>query len=75
MSYRCGIGPRLAAVLNMEPGPARLTCDGCGAQRSVEKKGGGAYAWLLKDRAAPGWQLKRQPNRARLDFCSECRQH
>lgn len=72
MSYRCGLGPELAAVLGTDAGPPRLTCDGCGLRRPATKSNGMPYKWLLDNRKAPGWRLVKEGDMPRRDYCPAC---
>jgi hypothetical protein len=78
MSYRCGIGPGMEK-LGLEPGPPRVTCDGCGKQLPAVTKTGGPPMWLLNGKAPKGWLLIRheEPKTGailREDYCPACRQ-
>ncbi len=73
MSYRCGIGPGLAA-LGMEPGEPRVTCDGCGLRTGVTKASGMPYAWFLNRKGPPGWKSTRTADGATShDLCPRCK--
>lgn len=77
MSYRCGIGEGLAKKLGIAPGPPMITCDRCSIYLVARTKSGGPPAWLLNNRAPPGWELIRHedPTGAilREDYCPACR--
>ena len=70
MSYECGIGPGLGALV-LHPRSPGLRCDGCGIVRSVTNCHGMPYSWLLDNRAAPKWHMKRDGAK-RLDLCPDC---
>lgn len=77
MSYRCGIGPGFEAF-GLEPGPPRITCDGCGFQLVIRL--GMPPAWLLDNRPAPRWKLERIEDFAsgilmRRDWCPTCKRN
>lgn len=74
MSYRCGVDGALAAVLGIEPGGPWVACDGCGVRRTCTKPSGMPYAWLLDNKAAPGWKLTKSDDGRRTDLCSACKQ-
>jgi hypothetical protein len=68
VSYECAIGTGIQGL------PARsggLRCDGCGILRSVTNRHGQPYSWLLDNRAAPRWHMRREGVK-RLDLCPEC---
>lgn len=77
MSYRAGIGDRLAAAAGMEAGPPHIVCDGCGARKNAVTKTGYMPQWLLKHKAPPGWLMRRSEdasgNVRREDYCPMCR--
>lgn len=73
MSYRCGLSDPLASALGETPGPARITCDGCGVQRGVTRSSGLPYAWFLANRAPPSWSLEYQGDN-RVDLCPRCQE-
>lgn len=72
MSYRAGIGGRLAGGRPTEP---HIVCDRCGCIRSVyqSKQSFRPAKWLLEGRAAPGWSGGRKDDGFRFDLCPECR--
>lgn len=78
MSYRAGIGDRLAAAAGMEAGPPHIVCDGCGARKNAVTKTGDIPQWLLKRKAPPGWLMRRSEDAEtgmiqREDYCPMCR--
>lgn len=70
MTYRCGIGPGIAA-LGVEPGPPRITCNLCARVLEVREVRGGAPAWLRNGTAPKGWRLVYEDGH-RIDLCPRC---
>jgi hypothetical protein len=71
MSYRCGIGGRLAK--HMEPGidpRPHIICDGCGAKVVIEFP----PKWFLNGRPPPGWKTVRHEDGTRTDYCKKCKE-
>lgn len=76
MSYRAGIGARLAHRFGAEPSDPHIVCDGCGMIRTVYKRAGHwiPAAWLLDGRPAPGWAGGRNADGlTRTDYCPVCK--
>jgi hypothetical protein len=72
MTYRMGIGPRLAWSLG-EPGSGPcLICDTCGAKANGMTKRGHYADWLLKGKPPRGWVLKETTLGAGKDSCAKC---
>jgi hypothetical protein len=72
VSYRCGIYGQLAAEINVEPGPPRVTCDRCGTRISI-RENRLPPKWLLDGKAPPGWQTTKHDDGTRTDLCKACR--
>lgn len=74
MSYRAGIGERLAATFGRAPCGPRIVCDGCGLVHDVYRPGGMGqpYAWFTGGRPVPGWTLRSLAGGGRLDYCPTC---
>lgn len=70
MSYRAGIYGVLA--MGVEPGGPRVTCDGCGLRITIPDNRL-PPAWLLVNKAAPGWSLTKDADGKRTDLCKSCR--
>jgi hypothetical protein len=77
MSYHCGIGPAMAAVLGMLPCEPHIKCDSCGVEKRIQARGAGgniAPAWLLDNKAPSGWKLYRhEDGEMRADYCPKCK--
>lgn len=74
MTYRCGIGIGMDVLCGLEPGPPRITCDGCGVRREVRTASGGMPAWLREGKAPRGWACDYdKENFTRKDWCPRCR--
>lgn len=78
MTYRCGIGSSLGALLGLVPGDPHVRCDDCGAILPARTKSGIAPMWLLRNRAPRGWLLIRTEDPEtgkvdRQDYCPRCR--
>lgn len=75
MSYRAGIGGRMAMVLRVEPTEPHIVCDGCGVTRTVyaNKNSYAPAKWLLDRKPAPGWELVRQAETRGWDYCPACK--
>ena len=71
MSYRCGIYEPLASVMGVEPGPPRITCDGCGIKH-VLRENKLPPKWFLDGKAPPGWRMDKQ-REVRRDYCRTCK--
>ncbi len=76
MSYRCGVGPGLAA-LGLESGPPQITCDS-GGFKLVIRLGALPPKWLMNNRPAPHRALERVEDSAsgilmRRDWCPTCK--
>ena len=69
MTYRCGIG---AGIPGMEPGPPRLTCNGCGKVFEFTFRGA-PPEWFIKGKAPKGWSTIRNDDCTRTDYCSSCK--
>jgi hypothetical protein len=70
MSYRCGIGPRLANLVNLDGDPRPcIICDGCGAKIAVEFP----PKWFLAGKSPPGWRTIRRDDGSREDYCRTCK--
>lgn len=74
MSYRIGVGPRMARI-GIAPCEPAIFCDGCGLVRMVVlHRMGGAPGWFMDGKAPPRWkQGKRLDNGQRQDFCLRCK--
>ena len=78
MTYRCGIGRGMKALVGLDEGPPHIRCDGCGLKLIARTKSGGPPSWLLKQKAPPGWLLIRheEPDTGailREDYCPKCK--
>lgn len=74
MSYHCGIGPRLGAMMGTGDRDPYVKCDGCGVVKHIG--GNIAPAWLLDNKAPPGWKLVRGEIGGyvmRADYCPMCK--
>jgi hypothetical protein len=72
VSYRCGLEPTLAKLMGAEPGGPWVTCDGCGLRLTI-RSDRMPPAWLLDNKAAPGWSLTHDDNGKRTDLCKTCK--
>lgn len=72
MSYRAGIGPRLATMIGADYTDPHVRCDGCGMVKSAYTKRGDMAAWLRNRKAPPGWRMEVMDDK-RLDYCPECK--
>lgn len=72
MSYRCGVYEPLASMLGVEPGPPRVTCDGCG-ERIVIRENRMPPRWLLDGKPPPGWRTRKNNDGTRTDWCKACK--
>lgn len=73
MSYRAGVGQRLAQRFTVAMTTPHIVCDGCGVRKSVETRQSFAAKWFLNGRAAPGWRMCRAEDGSRIDQCPECK--
>ena len=72
MTYRMGIGTRMARAFGLEAGPPYVRCDACAFVRSDTRADGLPCAWLMRGKAPPGW-LRMGEAESRQDFCPTCR--
>lgn len=71
MSYRAGLGLRLAAALRTDAGEARITCDECGLVTSVAWASGLPFTWFLAGKPPPRWKRVEREGK-QLDVCPHC---
>jgi hypothetical protein len=72
MSYRCGIYEPLASIMGVEPGPPRITCDGCGVVLKIGERRL-PPAWFLDGKAPPRWRTEKHDDGTRSDWCPACK--
>jgi len=73
MTYRAGIGARLATKFGHGPSEPSVICDGCGAVRLVASKTSFAPTWFLNRKPPPGWRgLRMHDGTKRWDLCPDC---
>ncbi len=73
MTYRCGIGARMARVMGVESGPAQVTCDKCGRVELGQTSRGHMAAWLRLGTTPRGWRKEMREDLTSLDYCPKCK--
>lgn len=73
MSYRVGIGPRLAGKMGVEPGGPMIICDGCGKKLPIQTLTSLAPKWFLDGKPPRGWRgIRMNDGSKRWDLCPLC---
>lgn len=77
MSYHAGVGGSLATAMGIPACGPHIKCDDCGVEKHINGRGAGgniAPAWLLDNKAPPGWKLFRhEDGEMRADYCPTCK--
>jgi hypothetical protein len=72
VSYRCGIEPSLARLMDVAPGGPRVTCDACGLCMII-REDRLPPAWIRNGKAPPGWKMTKDADGKRTDLCKTCK--